>query len=97
MYTFLCKSRKARDHLWEKGEALRKEGIAMYNKTLDRLVSISGETKKEKTLMKRFSKHREKILTFMNYEDVPPDNNGSEQAIRKSKVKMKVYPSSMRM
>lgn len=35
-------------------------------------------------------KHKDKILTFMNYRDVPPDNNSSEQAIRQSKVKMKV-------
>jgi transposase len=90
MYTFLCKSRKARDHLWEKEETIRNEGIILYRNTLDQLLKIAVPTKKEKTLMKRFVTHKEKILTFMDYKDVPPDNNTSEQAIRKSKIKMKV-------
>ena len=30
------------------------------------------------------------MLTFLRYSDVPPDNNGSERAIRAAKVKQKV-------
>jgi transposase len=41
-------------------------------------------------LQKRFKKHEEKILYFMTTPDVPPDNNGSERAIRNAKVKQKV-------
>lgn len=39
---------------------------------------------------KRLNKHKDKIFTFLNYNDVPPDNNGSERVIRCVKVKQKV-------
>lgn len=90
MYQFICNARKARDHLWQLPEEIREKGIVWYHNKLDQLVTLSVTTKKEKTLMKRFITHRDKILTFMDYKDVPPDNNTSEQAIRKSKIKMKV-------
>ncbi|MDR1182627.1 MAG: transposase, partial [Bacteroidales bacterium] len=35
-------------------------------------------------------KHRQSIFTFLLYPHVPPDNNGSERAIRNVKVKTKV-------
>ncbi|MDR1666656.1 MAG: transposase, partial [Bacteroidales bacterium] len=35
-------------------------------------------------------KHRQSIFTFLIYPNVPPDNNGSERAIRNVKVKTKV-------
>ena len=90
MYRFICKCRKARDALWQLSQTIRKQGIAWYHAGLDQLLALPVATKKEKTLLKRFLNHRDKILTFMDYKDVPPDNNSSEQAIRKSKVKMKV-------
>lgn len=90
MYRFICKCRKARDALWQLPEIIRKQGIACYHDRLNQLVTFPVTTKKEKTLLKRFLTHRDKILTFMDYRDVPPDNNTSEQAIRKSKIKMKV-------
>lgn len=39
---------------------------------------------------KRMIKHTDKIFTFLYNENVPPDNNGSERAIRNVKVKQKV-------
>ena len=36
------------------------------------------------------TKARDKIFTFLLYPNVPPDNNGSERAIRNLKVKLKV-------
>lgn len=42
--------------------------------------------KLRKRLLKRFNA----IFTFLQYDDVPFDNNGSERAIRNVKVKMKV-------
>jgi transposase len=39
---------------------------------------------------KRMIKHADKVFTFLQHENVPPDNNGSERAIRNVKVKQKV-------
>ena len=39
---------------------------------------------------KRMNKYKDFIFTFLYYPDVPPDNNGSERAIRNIKVKQKV-------
>lgn len=45
---------------------------------------------KVQTLKKRLVKNRDHILTFLYEPEVPPDNNGSERAIRNLKVKQKV-------
>jgi transposase len=44
----------------------------------------------EMRLQNRFQTHREKLLTFLDYPDVPPTNNASEQAIRTSVIHRKV-------
>ena len=41
-------------------------------------------------LQKRFRTHRDKLLTFLYYAEVPPTNNESEQALRGSVVHRKV-------
>lgn len=41
-------------------------------------------------LQKKLRKISQHILCFLHYNDVPPDNNGSERAIRTIKVKQKV-------
>jgi len=46
--------------------------------------------KKAKTLQKKLLKHQDFILYFLHHPDVPPDNNGSERAIRNIKVKQKI-------
>ena len=51
---------------------------------------IKGRHKKEATFVKRLIKNRDSILTFLYIKEVPPDNNGSERAIRNVKVKMKI-------
>jgi transposase len=38
----------------------------------------------------RLVKYRQHIFTFLYYQEVPPDNNGSERAIRNVKVKQKI-------
>lgn len=45
---------------------------------------------KVKTLQKSLLKHQQYILCFLYYPKVPPDNNGSERAIRNIKVKQKI-------
>ena len=46
--------------------------------------------KKAVSLQKKLRKIRGCILSFLEYRDVPPDNNGSERAIRNVKVKQKI-------
>ena len=59
---------------------------------LDLLLSeqINPMHKKSLTMQKKLSNIRSYILTFLYYPEVPPDNNGSERAIRNIKVKQKV-------
>lgn len=49
-----------------------------------------GKHKKVQAFIKRLNKNHDSILTFLYHPKVPPDNNGSERAIRNAKVKMKV-------
>jgi hypothetical protein len=42
------------------------------------------------SLQNRLIKYRQHIFTFLYYQQVPPDNNGSERAIRNVKVKQKI-------
>jgi transposase len=46
-----------------------------------------SETDKQ---IKSITKSKDKIFTFLLDENIPPDNNGSERAIRNIKVKQKV-------
>lgn len=45
---------------------------------------------KAKTLQKNLLKHQQYIFYFLHHPKVPPDNNGSERAIRNIKVKQKI-------
>jgi transposase len=51
---------------------------------------LGDEHKKVKTLFKKLGKSRSHIYEFLYNFNVPPDNNGSERAIRNVKVKQKV-------
>jgi transposase len=42
------------------------------------------------TFYKRICRERQNLFTFLFIEDVPPDNNASERAIRNVKVKQKI-------
>lgn len=73
-----------------------------YHKTLNqrtefeyRLTKLLEEPIRKKhplaiSLQNRLVKYRQHIFTFLYYYQVPPDNNGSEQAIRNVKVKQKI-------
>lgn len=61
----------------------------------DRLTTLLQETIKKEhpiavSLQNRLVKYRQYIFTFLYYIEVPPDNNGSERAIRNIKVKQKI-------
>lgn len=49
-----------------------------------------SQTPKTLTFQKAMIKNRDSVFSFLYYAEVPPDNNGSERAIRTIKVKQKV-------
>lgn len=63
-----------------------------FEKRLDRLLQepIKKKHPTAISLQNRFRKYRQHIFTFLYYHQVPPDNNGSERAIRNVKVKQKI-------
>lgn len=68
------------------------ENVVRIQCQLDELLQteLLNKHKKLQTFIKRLHKNHDAILTFLYYPKVPPDNNGSERAIRNAKVKMKV-------
>jgi len=62
-----------------------------YDKTLQHLLTMPSIDKSEtQRQVKSFQKSKDKIFTFLLNENIPPDNNASERAIRNVKVKQKV-------
>jgi transposase-like protein len=64
-----------------------------YEKTLEYLLNQEAIPKSEThKQLNSFRKAHEKnqIFTFLEHPNIPPDNNGSERAIRNVKVKLKV-------
>ncbi len=59
---------------------------------LDNLLSEPLDPKHKEMIafQKRIIKYRDHVFTFLYHPDVPPDNNGSERAIRNVKVKQKI-------
>ena len=59
---------------------------------LDELLplTLNESHSKARTLQKNLFKHQQYILYFLYDPNVPPDNNGSERAIRNIKVKQKI-------
>lgn len=89
---FLVRAQRARDHIWMDSfdRDRREQIIDDYYRQLERFTSQQVQGKEATRLQKRFQKHEDKILYFMTTPDIPPDNNGSERAIRNAKVKQKV-------
>ena len=92
MQRLLLCSQRARDHSWAEGfdPSLRQTIQADYLRQLDHMIEIPVTGKVAIKLQNRFKKHRDKILYFMTDPDIPPDNNGSERAVRPAKTKQKV-------
>ena len=64
--------------------------VSEIGNRLDRLLGDQLTDSDEIRLQNRFRLHREKLLTFLDYPDVPPTNSASEQAIRTSVIHRKV-------
>ena len=65
-------------------ENIQKKLLELLNASLD------PSCQKAKTLQKSLLKHQQYILYFLYHPKIPPDNNGSERAIRNVKVKQKI-------
>ena len=65
---------------------------SLLEKELDNLLSETLDPKHKELIafQKRITKYREYVFTFLYHPNVPPDNNGSERAIRNVKVKQKI-------
>ena len=68
------------------------EKVMRIQQQLDELLctDLESKNKKVQAFIKRLNKNHNAIFTFLYHPKVPPDNNGSERAIRNAKVKMKV-------
>jgi len=88
----LRKSQRARAKIWQAGVSAKQRDatIQSYKKALDALNRLPLTGAEERRLQKRLIKHKDWIFTFMDYADVPPDNNSSERAIKAAKLKEKV-------
>ena len=66
--------------------------VKEFENQLTELLDVDYSEKHQKLIafIKRLIKNRNSILTFLYHLEVPPDNNGSERAIRNAKVKMKI-------
>jgi len=53
-------------------------------------VALDPTVKKARSLQRNLLKHQEHVLYFLYHPKIPPDNNGSERAIRNIKVKQKI-------
>lgn len=88
----LLSSQKVRDLVWDQSfdKELKEEIIKSFEDNFQTLLLEKTSGTETLKLQKRMTKHREKILFFMTTKDVPPDNNGSERAIRNAKIHKKV-------
>jgi transposase len=66
--------------------------VTMMGEELEELLKTDDSNfhSKERAFIRRLIKHRASIFTFLYHQNVPPDNNASERAIRNVKVKTKV-------
>lgn len=78
---------KLRDNLSRKRFELFAQA---YQWRLGQLLAQSPPSEDSQRLWRRFHKHREALLLFLEREDVPPTNNASEQALRNSVIYRKV-------
>ncbi len=60
------------------------------DRRMDKVMACQPTNKDGIRLRKRYGKDRDSLFTFMTERDVPPTNNGSEQAIRPSTTFRKV-------
>ena len=86
LYAIKLKKEKLK---YSKSDPIVLEVESKLNTLLKNELSTDDYPKTE-TFRKSMVKHRNSIFTFLYYENVQPDNNASERAIRNVKVKQKI-------
>jgi transposase len=64
--------------------------VTQIENRLDQLLKEAVINSESRKLQNRYVTHRDKLLTFLHYPEVPPTNSESEQALRGSVVHRKV-------
>lgn len=78
---------KQRDTLCEQDY---QQAVVQLEAELTKQLAFYPETAGSRGLWRRYRKHRQSLLLFLQRTDVPPTNNASEQALRNSVIYRKV-------
>jgi transposase len=71
-------------------ESTRQTYLRRLDRDLNAIMALVAETQHARWLRKRYGKVRNSLFTFLEYPDVPPDNNGSERELRPTATYRKV-------
>ena len=82
---------KKRDDLTEAALASRRVRI---DRRLTALLDDGADNANGKRILKRLRRHRDDLFAFLDYEDVPPDNNHAEREIRPAVMMRKTSQSN---
>ena len=77
---------KKRDDVPEQQYASRRE---RFNVRLDEILQQQWDDADAMRIVKRLTKYREDLFTFLDYDDVPADNNHAEREIRPAVIMRK--------
>jgi hypothetical protein len=64
------------------GQEVYERRKVRIRKSLDEFIDQGWKEKHARRLRKRLRHHREELLTFLDYEEVQPENNHGERGIR---------------
>ena len=69
-------------HREDLNDEVRGRRVRRIDQRLTQLVEWQSEHKQVRRIVKRLKKHRDALFTFLDYADVPADNNHAEREIR---------------
>ena len=70
--------------------SLKKSKKVEFLSKLNEILELRTKSNSEEKLRKRFSSLKNNLFMFLDYDNVPPTNNSSEQALRPSVIFRKV-------
>lgn len=92
LYTLFIRAIALKNEILENPNTDYTLQVSQVKSDKDQLLANTSSIKDKKliTLINRLIKYEQSIFVFLDRIEVPPDNNGSERAIRNIKVKTKV-------